>query len=108
MTAGTLTRVMAGCFALSAFAVAIVAGMAGYGSAADILSRALIAMVLCYPVGMIAGMICERVVNERVAQHELDHPVPDVADDAHYQTEGGAPAVHREHDDAEMQEVIEV
>jgi hypothetical protein len=59
-------RVIAACFALAAFAVAIIAGLAGGAGTAQVLLRAVIAMMLCYPVGWVAGMVCERVIRAHV------------------------------------------
>jgi hypothetical protein len=61
---GAASRAVAGCFALSAFAVAVVAGLAGGNTTASILVRALIAMAVCYPVGLVIGQVCRRVVEE--------------------------------------------
>ena len=55
--------VIAACFALSAFLVAILAGLAAANPALTVLARALIAMVLCYPAGLVVGLICELVVS---------------------------------------------
>ena len=63
------SSVIAGCFALAAFAVAVVAGMAGGNSATSILVRALIAMIGCYPIGLIIGLICARVMADQVQAH---------------------------------------
>lgn len=57
---------IAGCFALSAFTVAIIAGVAGANSAFDVVWRALLAMLLCYPVGYVVGMLCERTVDDHI------------------------------------------
>jgi hypothetical protein len=59
-------RLIAGCFALAAFAVAIVAGLGAEHGAAQVLLRSVIAMMLCYPVGLVAGMVCERVMRAHV------------------------------------------
>ncbi len=51
-------------FALTAFAVAILAGLFA-GNAADlILQRAILALLLCYPVGLFFGMVCRRIVED--------------------------------------------
>jgi hypothetical protein len=73
---GSISRVMAGCFAMSSFAVAIIAGLSGGNPATLILGRALVAMALCYPVGLIVGMICERVIAAHMHDVEQKHPVP--------------------------------
>lgn len=56
------SRVAAGCFALSAFAVAIIAGLSGENSSAQILLRAIVAMFVSYPVGWLLGIVCQRVI----------------------------------------------
>jgi hypothetical protein len=62
-------RVIAACFALAAFSVAIVAGLASGNDAAQILLRAVVVLLVCQPVGTVAGMICEGVVRSH-AQRE--------------------------------------
>jgi membrane protein implicated in regulation of membrane protease activity len=59
-------KVVAGCFALSAFAVAVLAGLAGGNPTAQILLRALVAMFVCYPVGLAVGTVFERVIRGHV------------------------------------------
>jgi len=70
-------KVIAGCFALSAFSVAILAGLAGENTTAQILQRAVISMIVCYPVGLIVGIICERVIVSHIKAHERANPTPD-------------------------------
>ena len=73
------SSVIAGCFALAAFAVAVLAGLAGGNTATAILTRALIAMVACYPVGLLIGLVCQRVIAEHV---QVQADAGDVADQA--------------------------
>ncbi len=63
------SNVIAACFALAAFAVAVVAGIAGGNPATSILVRALIAMIGCYPAGLIIGLICARVMTDHIQAH---------------------------------------
>ena len=63
---GVLSNVLAGCFAMAAFAVAILAGLAGGNSPASILLRAVIAMIVCYPVGLMIGLAVQRVVSDQL------------------------------------------
>jgi len=70
-------KVIAGCFALSAFSVAILAGLASENTTAQILQRAVISMIACYPVGLIIGIICERVIMSHVKEHQRANPVPE-------------------------------
>ena len=75
-----MSNVIAACAALAAFAVAVVAGLFGGIDATSILIRALLAMLVCYPIGLVIGMICQHVV----ADH-LQEPVPvtvDTGDDS--------------------------
>ncbi len=67
MTA-TASKAIAGCFALAAFTVAVLAGLAGGNAAMSILVRALIAMIACYPVGLLIGVICQHVVEQHVRE----------------------------------------
>ena len=71
---GNVSRVIAGCFSLAAFATAIVAGLAGGNEASAVLVRAAIAMFICYPLGLIVGGICQRIVNEYVKTHRQANP----------------------------------
>jgi len=59
-------QVIAGCFALTAFIVAVVAGLSNDNPSSTILFRSLVALMLCYPVGFVIGILCERVVNEHL------------------------------------------
>ncbi len=68
--------VIGACVALAAFVVAILAGLASGNSAASILLRALIAMLVCYPVGLLVGMACQRVIWEQLNAHRAANPVP--------------------------------
>ena len=67
MTA-TASKAIAGCFALAAFTVAVLAGLAGGNAAMSILGRALIAMIACYPVGLLIGVVCQHVVEQHVRE----------------------------------------
>lgn len=70
------SKVIAACFALAAFAVAILAGLSANAAPAQVLWRAVVAMFVCYPVGLIAGVICHRVVEAHVAAHKAANPSP--------------------------------
>ncbi len=62
------SKAIAGCFALAAFAVAVVAGLASGNTATSILLRALLAMIACYPLGLVIGVVCQHVIE----QHALE------------------------------------
>lgn len=59
------SQVIAGCFAMSAFAIAIVAGLFAQNDASSVLFRAVAAMFIAYPVGLIAGSMCAGIVSEQ-------------------------------------------
>jgi hypothetical protein len=63
------TKVIASALGLSAFSTAVTAGIASGNLALDVLFRALVAMFVCYLVGLLLGMIGERTVDEHVRQY---------------------------------------
>jgi hypothetical protein len=82
--------VIAGCFALSAFAVAVLAGLSSDNPAGQVLGRAVACMVVCYPVGLIAGIVCVRVIGSHVEAHRLANPIPGEAKVAHGRDEAAS------------------
>ena len=72
----TTINVIAGCFALSAFAVALLTGLAVGNSADLVLLRAVIVVLVCYPVGWAAGGACVHVIRARLKAHQSAHPLP--------------------------------
>jgi hypothetical protein len=62
------SKAIASCFALAAFAVAVLAGLAGGNSASSIMLRALLSMIACYPLGLLIGVVCRHVVEQHVRQ----------------------------------------
>jgi hypothetical protein len=64
------SKVIAACFGLSALAVAIIAGMAAGNGIGEVLMRAMFAAIVCYPVGVVVGMICAHVISEQIARAE--------------------------------------
>jgi putative Mn2+ efflux pump MntP len=75
VTAGTPARLIASCFGLAAFAVAVVAGMAAGNEGSRILMVALFSLVICHIVGLAAGLIGERIVEEYMKQYRSSRPV---------------------------------
>ncbi len=68
---------IAGIFALAAFVVAIIAGLAGGNPTAAILQRAIICMLVCYPVGLAIGLLAERIIQDHIQVHQDANPAPD-------------------------------
>ena len=98
---GAASRAVAGCFALAAFAVAVVAGLAGGNTTASILVRALIAMAVCYPVGLVIGLMCQRVVEEHARNQPIAGTVPETGS-------GGAPSEQSAESAKESEDVMVV
>ena len=71
------SRIIAGCFSLASFGVAVLSGLASDNTASLILFRALMVMFVCYPLGWIVGMICQHVIDEHIIQHKAANPAPD-------------------------------
>ena len=70
-------RVIAGLFALASFGVAMISGLASDNPASSVLTRALMAMFLSYPVGWIVGMICQHVIDDHLKIHKEANPALD-------------------------------
>lgn len=68
-------RITAGCFALAGFAVAVFASLGVGATAETTLLRAIIALVVCYAVGTIVGMVAERCILEGVDNFIARNPI---------------------------------
>ena len=69
------SKLIASSLALIAFAAAVVAGLIVDNPATTIISRALIAMVLCYIAGAAIGAVAQRALEEHVDQYKRAHPI---------------------------------
>ncbi|MCZ6836934.1 MAG: hypothetical protein O7G85_14250 [Planctomycetota bacterium] len=72
-----ISRVIAGCFGLAAFGIALVTGLASENPATIILTRAIFAMVVCYPIGWIVGLLCQRIIDDHIKAHKQANPAID-------------------------------
>ena len=70
------SRVIAACFALIAFAAALVVGLAAGNPAGTILWRALVAMFVCWAAGAAVGWLAQRAVQVQVDDYKAKHPIP--------------------------------
>lgn len=61
-------KAIAGVFALTGFAVAIIAGLAAGNTASRVLFVAIIALLVCHIVAVLAGAVLERTVREHLEQ----------------------------------------
>jgi hypothetical protein len=60
------SHVIGASFALAAFSVAVVAGLAAGNGASEILVKGILVMGACYPCGYFVGIICNRVISEHL------------------------------------------
>ncbi len=67
---------IAACYALTAFAVAVVSGIAAGRDAHAVLETALLILVICYVVGVAAAHVANVAVRERLRQLRELEPVP--------------------------------
>lgn len=65
-------RIIAGCFALCAFALALLSGLSAEAPIVVILTRGLVSLVGCYIVGLLIGIVGERCIAEHF--DSLKHP----------------------------------
>ena len=73
----SLSSTVGAVFALLAFAVSVVSGLQSANPADTVLGRGLVALVVCYAVGMIAGAILEYVIGLEVRRREAAEPLPE-------------------------------
>lgn len=55
---------------LVAFAIAVIAGLAGGADAASVLTRAMVSMIVCYGLGAVLGMIAGTAIDEFIAEYQ--------------------------------------
>jgi hypothetical protein len=65
-------------FALCGFAAALVSGIGAGNDALTVLLRAVLAMLACQLVGMMAGSLINRLVTEEEARYRAANPIPSV------------------------------
>ena len=101
MTSPVATRrTFASSFALAAFAVAVLAGLARDVDAAQILLRAIAAMIVCYVVGRLAGKMCEQAIRRHAPAKSSDASADSVAGTS-WSASSSMSSVEREHAQAE-------
>ncbi len=69
-------RVIAGCFGMCAFSIAIICGIFAANPPSVVLSRALIALFDAYLMGLVAGEILSFAIRDHLRQYIADHPIP--------------------------------
>lgn len=70
------SRVIATCFAVCAFAAALFVGVLADNTFLVIIQRALVVMVVCYPIGRIVGALATRSVDDHIRDYKERNPMP--------------------------------
>lgn len=70
-------RMIASCFALCGFAVALLAGMDASVTTASALLRAIVALAVCYMIGTVIGAAGEACIAESFSDYSRRNPAPD-------------------------------
>lgn len=70
-------RVIAGCFAMCAFAVAVICGVFADNAVSVILSRAIVSLFGGFVLGLIAGELLAFTIRDHLRHYVLEHPIPD-------------------------------
>ena len=69
-------NVIAACFGLSAFAVALISGLAAGRGASNILGAATIALLVCYMLGLIIARVAEHAVQDAIDSTRKSRATP--------------------------------
>jgi tetrahydromethanopterin S-methyltransferase subunit C len=75
---GVPAKVVSTAFALGAFVVAIIAGLAAQNPSRVVLFDAMIALVVCNVIGLVIGAVMEHAVNEHVDRYRAEHRIPEL------------------------------
>jgi len=78
VNATALPGLIGAAFAMSTFAIAIVAGLGGRNDALTVLSRAVTVLLVGYPIGLTAGVVVARVVRDHVGAYVDGNPIPEL------------------------------
>ncbi len=68
-------KVIASCFALMAFACAVIVGWSVQNTTQTILWRAMLAMFVCWLVGYAVGLVAQQVVDRRIENYKAANPL---------------------------------
>lgn len=69
-------RVIAACFAMCAFSVAVVTGIFTGNPATTVLSRALVALFGAYFLGLLGGEILAFAIRDHLREYFAENPIP--------------------------------
>jgi len=72
------SKLFAAVLGLTAFAIAVASGLLSGHPGQEVLTRAIVSMVVCYPVGSVLGAVAGRAIAEFTGRYQADHPVTDL------------------------------
>lgn len=70
------TRIVASCFALAAFALALLSGLTAGNQAHTTIGNALFWLAACYVLGIVIARVANTAVSERLAEYREERPIP--------------------------------
>lgn len=70
------SRIVAACFALAAFALALLSGLFAGNPTSTVLTNALFWLTACYILGLVIARIANTAVTERLAAYRDERPIP--------------------------------
>ncbi len=79
MRAESPTKIISAIMGLTAFALAALAGWSAHNPLPTILTRAIIAMVVCFAVGQVLGWAATRLAREHMDDYRSRNPIPTTA-----------------------------
>jgi len=82
LTQTDVSKLFAGCSALAAFAIAVVAGLAADNPADTILLRAMVSMAACFFLGALLGVAAEAAIKESARLQRPDTSAAEASGDA--------------------------
>ena len=100
-------KVIATCFALVAFAAALIVGIAVGNPAGTVLWRALLTLALCWPIGYVVGSIAGHMNHTAIEAYKKQNPMeedPTAGDDSSSPVELDSAATERVPTQSEAQE----
>ncbi|RMH19953.1 MAG: hypothetical protein D6698_05080 [Gammaproteobacteria bacterium] len=68
---------IASCFSLVCFAAAIVVGIHVGNTPQTVLLRAVLVMIICWPIGYLVGLVAQRAIMDQINRYKQEHPIPD-------------------------------
>lgn len=78
---------------MTAFVAALLVGGLWVGNALTVvLFRALVVMIVCYPIGLLVGTALQRVLDEDIEAYKRAHPIPGEQDDSSQSADDGGNA----------------